>query len=86
VSRRVPRLAGAILFSMAVVARIRAAFPREFVWIIGGSIWHVQRRNEAWAGGDRATAWNEYRFLEVFFAPVLDTPSYVSKTGHGDRS
>lgn len=45
-------------------------------------LWHVQRRNEAWAAGDRATAWSENRILEVFFAPVLDTPSYVSKTGH----
>lgn len=46
------------------------------------ALWHVRRRNDAWAAGDRATAWNENRILEVFFAPVLDTPSYVSKVGH----
>lgn len=47
-SRRALPLAGAILCSTVVVlsgpfmglvrARIRAAFPREFVWIVGGSI------------------------------------------------
>lgn len=46
------------------------------------ALWHVRRRNDAWAAGDRATAWYENRILEVFFAPVLDTPSYVSKVGH----
>jgi VanZ family protein len=45
-------------------------------------LWHIRRRNDAWAGGDRSTAWSENRILEEFFAPVLDTPSYVSKTGH----
>ena len=31
----------------------------------------------------RATAaWFENRILEKYFAPVLDTPSYVSRTGH----
>jgi hypothetical protein len=43
---------------------------------------HVQARNQAWAAGDAATAWHENLVLERFFAPVLDTPSYVSKTGH----
>jgi VanZ family protein len=44
--------------------------------------WHVARRNEAWAEGDVARAWNENAILERFFAPVLDTPSYLSNTGH----
>ena len=43
---------------------------------------HVQERNEAWAAGDAATAWRENAILEKYYAPVLDTPSYVSRTGH----
>lgn len=43
---------------------------------------HVQERNEAWAAGDVATAWRENEILEKYYAPVLDTPSYVSRTGH----
>ena len=42
---------------------------------------HVQERNEAWAAGDILTAWRENRILEEYYAPVLDTPSYVSRTG-----
>ena len=45
-------------------------------------LWHVRRRNDAWTAGDYVTAWNENRILEVFFAPVLDTPSYVAAAGH----
>ena len=43
---------------------------------------HVQERNEAWAEGDVVTAWRENAILEKYYAPVLDTPSYVSRTGH----
>jgi hypothetical protein len=43
---------------------------------------HVQARNKAWAAGDAFTAWRENLILERHFAIVLDTPSYVSKTGH----
>jgi hypothetical protein len=43
---------------------------------------HVQERNEMWAAGDRVAAWKENRILEKYYVPVLDTPSYVSKTGH----
>lgn len=43
---------------------------------------HVQVRNEAWEAGDVVTAWHENAILERWFAPVLDTPSYVSRTGH----
>ena len=45
-------------------------------------VWHVQRRNRAWQAGDAATAFEENLILERFYAPVLDTPSYVSRTGH----
>src|SRR5206468_1616878 len=45
-------------------------------------IWHVQRRNLAWGAADMFTAVRENRILEMFYAPVLDTPSYVSRTGH----
>ena len=43
---------------------------------------HVQARNTAWGAGDAFAAWHENLILEKWFAPVLDTPSYVSKTGH----
>lgn len=43
---------------------------------------HVQKRNELLAANDVDGAWRENRILEKFFAPVLDTPSYISRTGH----
>lgn len=43
---------------------------------------HVQERNRQWAAGNVDAAWQENRFLEKYYGPVLDTPSYVSKTGH----
>lgn len=45
-------------------------------------LWHVQRRNRLWTAGQASAAFAENLILERFFAPVLDTPSYVSKTGH----
>ncbi len=45
-------------------------------------VWHVQARNKAWDARDWFTAWQENRVLEKFYAPVLDTPSFVSKSGH----
>jgi hypothetical protein len=45
-------------------------------------LWHIQRRNLAWQAGDVTSAWYENLILERYFAPVLDTPSYVSRTGH----
>ena len=45
-------------------------------------LWHVQRRNRAWDAGDVRTAVEENLILERFYAPVLDTPSFVSRTGH----
>lgn len=41
-------------------------------------LWHVRRRNLV---GEKE-AWTENRILEEFYAPVLDTPSYTSLTGH----
>jgi hypothetical protein len=43
---------------------------------------HVQRRNELLAANDARGAWMENLILEKYYAPVLDTPSYVSRTGH----
>jgi VanZ family protein len=42
---------------------------------------HVRRRNICW-GSDWRCAWHENLILERYFAPVLDTPSYISPTGH----
>ena len=54
---------------------------REDQYLTEG-LWRVQRRNQAWDAGDIAAAWRENRILEKFYAPVLDTPSYVSAAGH----
>jgi hypothetical protein len=43
---------------------------------------HVQERNEQLTAGNAGAAWKENRILEKYYAPVLDTPSYVSRTGH----
>src|SRR6185369_17212413 len=43
---------------------------------------HVQARNEAWDANDMVASWRENRILEKYYDPVLDAPSYVSKTGH----
>jgi hypothetical protein len=43
---------------------------------------HVQARNAAKDAGDAFAAWRENLILEKWFAPVLDTKSYVSATGH----
>jgi hypothetical protein len=43
---------------------------------------HVQRRNELLAANDASGAWMENLILEKYYGPVLDTPSYVSRTGH----
>ena len=56
-------------------------FSREDQYMTEG-LQHVQARNEAWARGDAFTAWRENAILERHFAAVLDTPSYVSRTGH----
>lgn len=45
-------------------------------------LWHVRRRNQRWDEENHAGAWQENRILELYFAPVLDTASYVSPAGH----
>jgi hypothetical protein len=44
-------------------------------------LWHVRERNLRWDTGDITAAWHENLILERFFAPVLDSPSYASRTG-----
>jgi VanZ family protein len=56
-------------------------FSREDQYMTEG-LQHVQARNTAWDRGDALTAWRENAVLERLFGSVLDTPSYVSKTGH----
>ena len=41
-------------------------------------LWHARRRNQRWDETDHVGAWQENRILEIYFTPVLDTPSYVS--------
>ena len=43
---------------------------------------HVQRRNETWQAGNVLASRHENLILERYYAPVLDTPSYLSPTGH----
>ncbi len=43
---------------------------------------HVRERNRLWDAGDIRGAWQENLILERFFAPVLDAPSFLSKSGH----
>jgi VanZ family protein len=58
-----------------------ARYAREDQYASEG-LWHVQRRNNLWSNGDVSGALNENRLLEEYFAPVLDAPSYVSRSGH----
>ena len=43
---------------------------------------HATERNRKWEAGDMRAAWAENRILEKYYAPALDAPSYVSRTGH----
>ena len=56
-------------------------FSREDQYMTEG-LQHVQAHNVAWDRGDALTAWRENAILERYFAAVLDTPSYVARTGH----
>jgi len=58
-----------------------ARLSREDQYMTEG-LQHVAARNAAWDRGDVDVAWRENLILERYFAPVLDTPSYVSATGH----
>jgi VanZ family protein len=43
---------------------------------------HVRTRNRCWTENKLACASRENAILERYFAPVIDTPSFVSATGH----
>lgn len=43
------------------------------------ALWHVRARNMA---DNPWVAWQENHILELFYAPVLEAPSYVSASGH----
>jgi hypothetical protein len=43
---------------------------------------HVQRRNQLWDAGNVLAARHENLILERYYAPVLDSPSFLSATGH----
>jgi VanZ family protein len=58
-----------------------ARFSREDQYASEGLL-HVQERNNLWAQHEFSRSLNENRLLEEYFAPVLDAPSYVSRTGH----
>jgi VanZ family protein len=58
-----------------------ARMSREDQYMTEG-LQHVQARNRAWEAGEAFTAWRENLILERYFAPVLDTPSYVAPQGH----
>jgi VanZ family protein len=57
-----------------------ARLSREDQYMSEGLL-HAQERNRQWAAGRITAAWFENRILEKYFAPVLDTPSYISLTG-----
>lgn len=54
---------------------------REDQYLTEG-VTHVQKRNELLGANDPRSAWMENLILEKYFTPVLDTPSYWSRTGH----
>jgi VanZ like family len=54
---------------------------REDQYLTEG-VTHVQKRNELLGAHDSRSAWIENLILEKYFTPVLDTPSYWSRTGH----
>lgn len=60
---------------------VRRTLAREDQYRSEGEA-HVRARNAAWDAGDINTAWRENLILERYYAPVLDTPSHISPTGH----
>ena len=57
-----------------------ASLSREDQYLNEGFL-HAQERNKRWSAGDFTSAWFENRILEKYYAPFLDAPSYISKTG-----
>jgi hypothetical protein len=60
---------------------VRPRLGREDQYLTEG-LWHVARRNAAWAAGDVADAWRENRILEKFYAPVLDSSTSADGAPH----
>jgi VanZ family protein len=60
---------------------VRRTLAREDQYRSEGEA-HVRERNAAWEAGDVDRAWRENLILERYYAPVLDTPSHISKDGH----
>jgi hypothetical protein len=58
-----------------------ARYSREDQYLTEG-VAHVRRRNERWGEGNILAARHENLILERYYAPVLDTPSYVSPDPH----
>lgn len=85
-SRYTPRALAAVRDERAAQWRVgpplvQRRVSREDQYLSEG-LRHVQRRNQAWTAGDIVVAWRENRILEKHYAPVLDTPSYSSRSGH----
>jgi hypothetical protein len=60
---------------------VRPRLGREDQYLTEG-LWHIARRNDAWAAGDVAAAWRENRILEKFYAPVLDSTTSENGATH----
>jgi VanZ like family len=58
-----------------------ARFSQEDQYLTEG-VAHVRRRNQRWEEGNLLAARHENLILENYYAPVLDTPTYISATGH----
>ena len=56
-------------------------YSREDHYLAEG-IAHVRRRNQHWDAGNVQAARHENLILERYYAPVLDSPSYASPSGH----
>jgi hypothetical protein len=58
-----------------------ASRSREDQYMSEGHL-HIAERNNQWTAGNIAAAWSENRILEKFYAPVLESPSYLAPAGH----
>jgi hypothetical protein len=58
-----------------------ARYSREDQFLTEG-VAHVRRRNQHWDEGNVLAARQENLILEKYYAPVLDSPTYISATGH----
>lgn len=52
-------------------------WSREDQYLTEGT-WHIQQRNADWSAGAYGRAWHENLLLETYFAPVLDTASFLA--------